>query len=119
MHTILIPTGNLMGAAESLLVAEATQLHLYCPVCGEVWAHALNAHPRFSHFYTQQRCEAHGNGLLYPFFDARNLPHDLLMREFLIETSGIVAKNPNGLPMPYTGKAQFPPNPIHPLGESL
>lgn len=111
MHNIIIEDERIVGMASSMLVAEATQLHLYCPDCGKVWAHAVNKHPLFTHFYTSQRCAAHGNGTLFPFFDPRSMTKSLLIREFMLELKGSTQR-PNGLPEPYDGTSQRPANPL-------
>jgi hypothetical protein len=110
LHTILIPFENMIGEADSLIVAPATQIHLYCNHCGEVWAHGLTDHPTPIHYYAPARCRHHGSGLLYPHFTEKFMSRDLLFRELELELT-VNHVNPNGLPQLYTGKSQFSPNP--------
>lgn len=84
MHTVILPKENLVGQLTSTLLPEATQCHLYCPVCGEVWAHCISSHPLSQHQYIPQRCAIHHNGSLAPFFSYLSMPEEFLRREAIL-----------------------------------
>lgn len=97
VHTIILPFENVMGEAEGLIVPPAEQLHLYCPVCGAVWAHAITTHDLPHHYYASRRCTAHGNGTIYAFFNPQRMSRSLLIREVLLMTAGTPLLANNGL----------------------
>lgn len=84
-HTVILPGENLVAeGVRSLIVAGATQFHLYCGVCGDVWLHAINDHPSFRHDYSEHRCAKCGNGSLAPHFRLTGLPLAFLRREVIL-----------------------------------
>lgn len=95
-HTIILPFENIMGEAEGAIVAPAEQAHFYCPVCGEVWAHAITTHALPRHFFYPRRCPTHGNGTLGVHFNPQRMSRSLLIREVLLLTTSPRLAN-NGL----------------------
>lgn len=92
-HAILIPAENLVGSADGALVAGATELHIYCPVCGDVWAHCLPHILRARVDYEPYRCRAHGNGSLRLHLSLVNMSENLLRREVLLLGKPLLANN--------------------------
>jgi len=95
-HTILLPQENLVGSGEATIVAPVTQLHLYCPVCGEVWAHFLSNHPTPRHAYHPLPCRTHGNGTVLLHFHLDSLSSQLLPREVILRRQPLLSNY--GLP---------------------
>jgi predicted RNA-binding Zn-ribbon protein involved in translation (DUF1610 family) len=96
MHTVILPSENLVADLESQLIPEAAQTHFYCPACGKVWAHAISKHTLPRHVFQEQRCTSCGNGSLGAHFSYSSMPESFLRREVLLRKNPLL--HPRGVP---------------------